>query len=48
MAWNNNITPGAPPLLWSDVYEAFNQVNQNFTSLLTTEIARSKTASVWS
>jgi hypothetical protein len=30
---NNNITPGRPPLLWSDVHEAFRQVNQNFDSI---------------
>ena len=30
---NNNITPGRPPLLWSDVDEAFRQVNQNFDSI---------------
>ena len=30
---NTNIALGAPPLLWSDVYEAFTKINQNFTSL---------------
>jgi hypothetical protein len=30
---NNNITPGRPPLLWSDVHEAFRQVNENFDSI---------------
>jgi hypothetical protein len=30
---NTNITPGRPPLLWSDVYEAFKLVNENFTAL---------------
>jgi hypothetical protein len=33
---NNNITPGRPPLLWSDVYDAFVQVNQNFDSIAAT------------
>jgi hypothetical protein len=36
MAFNTNITPGAPPLLWSDVYEAFKQVNENFDILAAT------------
>jgi hypothetical protein len=30
---NTNIVPGRPPLLWSDVHEAFRQVNQNFDSI---------------
>ena len=30
---NNNITPGRPPILWSDVAEAFRQVNENFDSI---------------
>jgi hypothetical protein len=30
---NPNITPGAPPLLWSNVQEALRQVNQNFDSI---------------
>jgi hypothetical protein len=30
---NTNITAGAPPLLWSDVHEAFRKINENFTSL---------------
>lgn len=33
MAFNNNITPGSPPLLWSDINEAFRQVNENFDIL---------------
>lgn len=33
MPFNNNITPGTPPLLWSNMYEAFRQVNENFTAL---------------
>ena len=35
-AFNNNITPGRPPLLWSDVHEAFIKVNENFDSLIAT------------
>jgi hypothetical protein len=35
-AFNNNITPGRPPLLWSDVQEAFIKVNENFDSLIAT------------
>lgn len=34
MAWNDNITPGAPPLLWSNVQEAFKKVNQNFDEII--------------
>jgi hypothetical protein len=30
MAYNVNISPGAPPLLWSNVQEAFDQINANF------------------
>lgn len=30
---NTNITVGAAPLLWSEVAEAFNKINENFTSL---------------
>lgn len=33
MAFNNNITPGSPPLLWSSVHEAFTKVNENFDIL---------------
>ena len=36
MSFNNNITPGAPPLLWSDVNEAFTKVNENFDILVAT------------
>jgi hypothetical protein len=36
MAFNTNITPGRPPLLWSDVHEAFTQVNENFDILVAT------------
>lgn len=36
MAFNNNITPGAPPLLWSSVEEAFTRVNENFDILVAT------------
>lgn len=30
---NTNITVGAPPLLWSDVHEAFTKINENFDSV---------------
>jgi hypothetical protein len=40
MAYSNNITPGRPPLLWSDVNEAFSQINENFT-ILASVITRS-------
>ena len=36
MAFNNNITPGRPPLLWSDVQDAFVKVNENFDILVAT------------
>jgi hypothetical protein len=36
MAFNSDITPGAPPLLWSDVHEAFIKVNENFDILVAT------------
>jgi hypothetical protein len=36
MAFNSNITPGRPPLLWSDVHEAFTRVNENFDILVAT------------
>jgi len=35
-AFNNNISPGAPPLLWSDVNEAFTLINENFDVLIAT------------
>jgi hypothetical protein len=35
-AFNYNITPGRPPVLWSDVNDAFVQVNENFDILLST------------
>jgi hypothetical protein len=34
--FNNNITPGRPPLLWSDVQDAFVKVNENFDILIAT------------
>ena len=34
MAFNSNITVGAPPLLWSDVQEAFRKVNENFDEIV--------------
>jgi hypothetical protein len=36
MAFNSNITPGSPPLLWSNVDEAFREINQNFDILVAT------------
>ena len=36
MSFNTNITVGRPPLLWSDVQEAFTQVNENFDILAAT------------
>jgi hypothetical protein len=36
MSFNNNITPGAPPLLWSNIYDAFTQINNNFDILVAT------------
>lgn len=36
MPFNQNITPGRPPLLWSEVQEAFTLVNENFDILVTT------------
>lgn len=33
---NPLITPGNPPLLWSDVNDAFTQINQNFDSIAAT------------
>jgi hypothetical protein len=36
MPFNSNITPGRPPVLWSDVNEAFTKVNENFDILVAT------------
>jgi hypothetical protein len=36
MAFNSNITPGRPPLLWSEMQEAFVKVNENFDILVAT------------
>jgi hypothetical protein len=33
---NPNITPGAPPLRWDNVLEAFTKVNENFDSIVAT------------
>ena len=30
---NTNITPGSPPLLWSNINEAFSKINENFDSV---------------
>ena len=31
MAYDNNINPGNPPLVWSRIKEAFDKINENFT-----------------
>jgi hypothetical protein len=31
MSYDNNITPGNPPLVWSRIKDAFDKINQNFT-----------------
>ena len=36
MPFNNNITVGRPPILWSEVDDAFVKVNENFDILVTT------------
>ena len=36
MPFNTNIIPGRPPVLWSDVNEAFIKVNENFDILVAT------------
>lgn len=36
MSFNSNITPGRPPLLWSDVNDAFTKINENFDILVAT------------
>jgi hypothetical protein len=36
MSFNTNITVGRPPLLWSDMQEAFTKVNENFDILVAT------------
>ena len=36
MPFNTDITPGRPPVLWSDVNEAFTKVNENFDILVAT------------
>jgi len=36
MAFNSNITPGNPPLLWSNMESALRQINENFDSLVAT------------
>jgi len=36
MSFNSNITPGRPPLLWSDVNDAFIKINENFDILVAT------------
>jgi len=39
MAYDNNINPGNPPLVWSRVRDAFDKINENFT-ILGTSLAR--------
>ena len=36
MSFNSNITPGRPPVLWSDINDAFVKVNENFDILVAT------------
>jgi hypothetical protein len=36
MSYNSNITPGRPPILWSEVNDAFVKVNENFDILAAT------------
>jgi hypothetical protein len=36
MPFNTDITPGRPPVLWSEVNEAFTKVNENFDILVAT------------
>lgn len=36
MPFNTNITVGRPPLLWSDVHDAFTKINENFDILVAT------------
>ena len=36
MPFNTDITPGRPPLLWSDVNDAFTKINENFDILVAT------------
>jgi hypothetical protein len=36
MPFNTNITPGRPPVLWSEVNDAFIKVNENFDILVAT------------
>ena len=39
MAYDNNINPGNPPLVWSRIREAFDKVNENF-SIIGSTLAR--------
>lgn len=36
MAYNTNLNPGTPPLLWGSVKDAFDQINENFEILAAT------------
>ena len=41
MAYDSNINPGNPPLVWSRIKEAFDKVNQNFT-IIGSSLARER------
>ena len=41
MAYDNNINPGNPPLVWSRIKEAFDKVNENFT-IIGSNLARER------
>ena len=41
MAYDNNINPGNPPLVWSRIKEAFDKVNENFT-IIGSNLARQR------
>ena len=45
MAYDNNINPGNPPLVWSRIKDAFDKVNENFTIIGST-LARERQLSI--
>tara|TARA_E500000075_G_C6996885_1_gene327869 strand:+ start:2713 stop:5040 length:2328 start_codon:yes stop_codon:yes gene_type:complete len=45
MAYDNNINPGNPPLVWSRIKEAFDKVNENFT-IIGSNLARERELSI--
>jgi hypothetical protein len=45
MAYDNNINPGNPPIVWSSVKDAFDKVNENFTIIGST-LARERQLSI--